>query len=146
MTSNGVQLNNADLPPHDIPFLNGWPRTIQLIGEDNLRLLEASFHIFFWSGKVAICVLQLPCVVFFHPRLNWQEKNFFLPFFKCLFLIGQSSYDWFLPPIQAGYSIAFQNGMTLENPMKIERFIAKRLRSGIFAQILAKTSGGYFGH
>ena len=35
-----------------------------------------------------------------------------------------------------------QNGMTLENPMKIEHFIAKILRSGIFAQILAKTRWG----
>ena len=45
-----------------------------------------------------------------------------------------------------GLVSAFQNGMTLENPIKIERFIAKRLRRGIFAQILAKTSGGYLGH
>ena len=45
-----------------------------------------------------------------------------------------------------GFASAFQNGMTLENLMKIEHFIAKRLRSGIFAQILAKTLGGYFGH
>ena len=45
-----------------------------------------------------------------------------------------------------GLVSAFQNGMTLENPLKIERFIAKRLRSGIFAQILTKTSGGYLGH
>ena len=37
-----------------------------------------------------------------------------------------------------GLVSAFQNGMKLENPMKIERFIAKRLRSGIFAQILAQ--------
>ena len=44
-----------------------------------------------------------------------------------------------------GLVSAFQNGMTLENPMKIERFIAKRLRSGIFAQILAKTSVAIWG-
>ena len=41
-----------------------------------------------------------------------------------------------------GLVSASQIGMTLENPMKIERFIAKRLRSGIFALILAKTWGG----
>ena len=34
-------------------------------------------------------VLQLPCVAFFHPSLNWREKIFFWPFFKCFFLIGQ---------------------------------------------------------
>ena len=45
-----------------------------------------------------------------------------------------------------GWVSAFQNGMTLENPMKIERFIALRLRSGVFALIIAKTLGGYLGH
>ena len=44
-----------------------------------------------------------------------------------------------------GLVSAFQNGMTLENPMKIERFIAKRLRSGIFAQILLKLQGAILG-
>ena len=28
-------------------------------------------------------------VAFFHPSLNWREKKFFWPFFKCFFLIGQ---------------------------------------------------------
>ena len=44
-----------------------------------------------------------------------------------------------------GLVSAFQNGMTLENPMKID-FIAQRLRSSVFALILAKTLGGYLGH
>ena len=44
-----------------------------------------------------------------------------------------------------GLVSAFQNGMTLENPMKIEHFIAKRLRSGIFVKNLAKTLRGLFG-
>ena len=45
-----------------------------------------------------------------------------------------------------GLVSAFQNGMTLEIPMKIEHFIASWLRSGIFVKNLAKTLGGYLGH
>ena len=48
--------------------------------------------------------------------------------------------------IQEGLVSAFQNGMTLDIPMKIEQFIALWLRSGIFVQKLAKTLGGYLGH
>ena len=40
---------------------------------------------------------------------------------------------------------AFQNGMTLENRMKIEGAMSKNVRSSIFQKILAKTLGGYFG-
>ena len=49
------------------------------------------------------------------------------------------------PLILEGYSIAFQNGMTLENPMKIERFMARRLRSCVFVKNFEKT-WGYLGN
>ena len=40
---------------------------------------------------------------------------------------------------------AFQNGMTLQNRVKIGRAMSKNVRSSIFQKILAKTLGGYFG-
>ena len=40
---------------------------------------------------------------------------------------------------------AFQNGMTLENRMKIEGARGKNMRSSIFFNFLVKTLGGYFG-
>ena len=40
---------------------------------------------------------------------------------------------------------AFQNGMTLENRMKIEGARGKNVRSSIFFNFLVKTLGGYFG-
>ena len=45
-----------------------------------------------------------------------------------------------------GLVSAFQNGMTLDIPMKIEQFIATWLRSSIFVKKLTKTLGGYLGH
>ena len=83
---------------------------------------------------------------FFVGGLTKKIKKFFLPIFRSWFLIGHWVYNQMNFITIEGLVSAFQNGMTLENPMKIERFIAKRLRSGIFAQILAKTSGGYLGH
>ena len=62
------------------------------------------------------------------------------------FLIGH----WLLNQMNfntiEGLVSAFQNGMTLAIPMKIEQFIARLLRSYIFVKILAKTLGGYLGH
>ena len=40
---------------------------------------------------------------------------------------------------------AFQNGLTLENRMKIEGARGKNVRSSIFFNFLVKTLGGYFG-
>ena len=40
---------------------------------------------------------------------------------------------------------AFQNGMTLENRMKIESAMSKNVRSSIFQKILAKTLGAILG-
>ena len=79
--------------------------------------------------------------IFFVGGLTKKIKKFFCQFSGADFSLVIE----FTITIE-GLVSAFQNGMTLENPMKIERFIAKRLRSGIFAQILAKTSGGYLGH
>ena len=45
-----------------------------------------------------------------------------------------------------GLVSAFQNGMTLDIPMKIEQFIATWLRSSIFVKKFTKTLGGYLGH
>ena len=44
-----------------------------------------------------------------------------------------------------GLVSAFQNGMTLDIPMKIEQFIATWL-SSIFVKKFTKTLGGYLGH
>ena len=83
---------------------------------------------------------------FFVGGLTKKIKNFFLPIFRSWFLIGH----WLFSSINfnsiEGLVSAFQNGMTLENPMKIERFTARNLRSGILVQNFAKTLGGFLGH
>ena len=67
-------------------------------------------------------------------------------FFKSLFLIG----CWILVnltlPLIEPYVSAFQNGMPLQNRIKIERFIAKILESVDFDQFFGKTLRGYLGH
>ena len=40
---------------------------------------------------------------------------------------------------------SFQNGMTLENWMKIEGAMSKNVKGWLFFNFLAKTLGGYFG-
>ena len=45
-----------------------------------------------------------------------------------------------------GYPRAFQNGMSLQNRIKIERFMANILERDDFDQNFAKTLGGYLGH
>ena len=44
------------------------------------------------------------------------------------------------------YVSAFQNGMPLQNRIRIERFIAKILESDDFDQFFGKTLRGYLGH
>ena len=67
-------------------------------------------------------------------------------FFKSLFLIG----CWILVNLALAliepYVSAIQNGMPLQNRIKIERFIAKILESVDFDQFLGKTLRGYLGH
>ena len=67
-------------------------------------------------------------------------------FFKSLFLIG----CWILVnltlPLIEPYVSAFQNGMPLQNRIKIEHFIAKILESVDFEQFFGKTLRGYLGH
>ena len=65
--------------------------------------------------------------------------------FKCWFLIGPKFYRKILGITILVNPSAFQNGMTLENRMKIEGAMSKNVRSSIFQKILAKTLGGYFG-
>ena len=45
-----------------------------------------------------------------------------------------------------GYPWRIQNGMALDNPTKIERFMAILLRSDIFNKKFPKTLGGHLGH
>ena len=40
---------------------------------------------------------------------------------------------------------AFQNGMTLENWIKIKGAMSKNVKGCVFLNFLAKTLGGYFG-
>ena len=68
-----------------------------------------------------------------------------LPILKYWFLIGQrfsSKKNYTLKIVNPS---AFQNGMTLENRMKIEGARGKNVRSSIFFNFLVKTLGGYFG-
>ena len=68
-----------------------------------------------------------------------------LPMFGCLFLIGQEIWQKFSYNSLIVNPSAFQNGMTLDNRMKIEGSMSKNMRSSIFFNFLVKTLGGYFG-
>ena len=67
-------------------------------------------------------------------------------FFRSSFLIG----CWILVNLALTliepYVSAFQNGMPLQNWIKIERFMAKILESDDFDQFFGKTLRGYLGH
>ena len=69
---------------------------------------------------------------FFSSEFKLARKFFFAFFSNAFFSLVNKDMTDISPLILEGYSIAFQNGMTLENPMKIERFMARRLRSCVF--------------
>ena len=55
-----------------------------------------------------------------------------LPMFGCLFLIGQEIWQKFSYNSSIANPSAFQNGMTLENRVKIGRAMSKNVRSSNF--------------
>ena len=109
------------------------------------RLLEASFHIFSWSGQEAICVLQLPCVAFFHPSLNWREKNFCLAFFQTL-LSHWSIKIWLIsPPYLRGLLNTFPKWYDTWNSDENCAFYGQKTEELRFCQKFWKNFRGLFG-
>ena len=66
-------------------------------------------------------------------KFFWSEREIKsygplkLPMFGCLFLIGQEIWQKFSYNSLIANPSAFQNGMTLENRVKIERVMSKNI-------------------